>query len=340
MSSTHRTLERTPKAGAPGHCRRALVTGATGFIGARLAAGLADAGWTVRCLVRDGSRARDLERRGFEVHEGDALRPETLEEAGRDVEVAYYLIHAMGRGARGDFATRERAGAEAFARMATREGVVRLVYLGGLGEPHSRHLRSRHETARTLVEHGPPLTYFRAGMVVGAGSESYRTLRYLVERLPAMIAPAWLKVPTQPIAIDDVLAYLTAAPDEAESAGREIQIGGPSVLAYGEMLDRMAEALGRRPRPKLPVPLLTPGLSSLWIGLVTPVDAGVARPLIEGLSTKTIVTDASGAELFDVAPMPFEEALRRAVADDDTTVSTRRAARRGPGSSTSANTAP
>jgi uncharacterized protein YbjT (DUF2867 family) len=339
-SSPHPALERPFKPGTPGHGRRALVTGATGFIGARLAAGLADAGWTVRCLVRDGSRARDLERRGFEVHEGDALRPETLEEAGRDVEVAYYLIHAMGRGARGDFATRERAGAEAFARMATREGVVRLVYLGGLGEPHSRHLHSRHETARTLVEHGPPLTYFRAGMVVGAGSESYRTLRYLVERLPAMIAPAWLKVPTQPIAIDDVLAYLTAAPDEAESAGREIQIGGPSVLAYGEMLDRMAEALGRRPRPKLPVPLLTPGLSSLWIGLVTPVDAGVARPLIEGLSTKTIVTDASGAELFDVAPMPFEEALRRAVADDDTTVSTRRAARRGPGPATSANTAP
>ncbi len=339
-SSPHRTLERTPKPGAPGHCRRALVTGATGFIGARLAAGLADAGWTVRCLVRDGSRARDLERRGFEVHEGDALRPEALEEAGRDVEVAYYLIHAMGRGARGDFATRERAAAEAFARMAAREGIVRVIYLGGLGEPHSRHLRSRHGTARTLAEHGPPLTYFRAGMVVGAGSESYRTLRYLVERLPAMIAPAWLKVPTQPIAIDDVLAYLTAAPDEAESAGREIQIGGPSVLAYGEMLDRMAEALGRRPRPKLPVPLLTPRLSSLWIGLVTPVDAGVARPLIEGLSTTTIVTDTSGAELFDVAPMPFEEALRRAVADDDATVSTRRGAKREPGPSTSANTTP
>jgi uncharacterized protein YbjT (DUF2867 family) len=339
-SSPHRTLERTPKPGAPGHRRRALVTGATGFIGARLAAGLAEDGWTVRCLVRDGSRARELEPLGFEVHEGDALRPETLEEAGRDVEVAYYLIHAMGRGARGDFATRERAAAEAFARMATREGVARVIYLGGLGEPHSRHLRSRHGTARTLAEHGPPLTYFRASMVVGAGSESYRTLRYLVERLPAMIAPAWLKVPTQPIAIDDVLAYLTAAPDVAESAGREIQVGGPSVLAYGEMLDRMAEALGRRPRPKLPVPLLTPRLSSLWIGLVTPVDAGVARPLIEGLSTMTIVTDVSGAELFDVAPIPFDEALRRAVADDDTTGCTRRAERREPGPSTSAHTTP
>ncbi len=277
------------------------MTGATGFIGGRLAQALADAGWTVRCLVRDRSRARDLERRGFEVHEGDVLRPETLEEAGRDVEVAYYLIHAMGRGARGDFAAREHAGAEAFAQMALREGVARVIYLGGLGEPHSRHLRSRHETARILAEHGPLLTYFRAGMVVGAGSESYRTLRYLVERLPAMIAPAWLKVPTQPIAIDDVLAYLTAAPDLPESAGQEIQIGGPSVLPYGEMLDRMAEALGRRPRPKLPVPLLTPRLSSLWIGLVTPVDAGVARPLIEGLSTKTTVTDTSGAALFDVS---------------------------------------
>src|SRR5215218_1289511 len=290
--------------GPPAGARRALV-----------------AGWTVRCLVRDRSRAGELERQGFEVQEGDVLRPETLDGAGRDVEVAYYLIHAMGRGARGDFAAREHAGAEAFARMARRDGIDRVVYLGGLGEPHSRHLRSRHETAHVLAEHGPPLTYFRAGMVVGAGSESYRALRYLVERLPAMIAPAWLKVPTQPIAIDDVLAYLTAAPDLPKSAGREIQIGGPSVLAYGEMLDRMAEVLGRRPRPKLPVPFLTPRLSSLWIGLVTPVDAGVARPLIEGLSTKTTVTDASAAALFDITPVPFEEALRRAVADDAAAVS-------------------
>jgi uncharacterized protein YbjT (DUF2867 family) len=296
--------------------RRALVTGATGFIGARLAAALADGGWTVRCLVRDRSRAQNLERRGFEVHEGDVLRADSLDRAGDGVEVAYYLIHAMGRGTRGDLSAREHAGAENFARMALREGVERVIYLGGLGEPHSRHLRSRHETARVLAEHGPPLTYFRAGMVVGAGSESYRTLRHLVERLPAMIAPAWLKVPTQPIGIDDVLAYLTAAPDLPGTAGREIQIAGPSVLPYGEMLDRMARALGRRPRPKLPVPLLTPRLSSLWIGLVTPVDAGVARPLIEGLSTKTTVTDSSGAELFDVTPLPFEETLRRAVAED------------------------
>jgi uncharacterized protein YbjT (DUF2867 family) len=297
--------------------RRALVTGATGFIGARLASALAEAGWSVRCLVRDRSRAGELERRGFEVHEGDVLRPETLEGACRDVEVAYYLIHAMGRGARGDFAAREHAGAEAFARIARREGVERVMYLGGLGEPSSRHLRSRHETALVLAEHGPPLTYFRAGMVVGAGSESYRALRYLVERLPAMIAPAWLKVPTQPIAIDDVLAYLTDAAELRQSAGREIEIGGPTVLAYGDMLDRMAQALGRRPRPKLPVPFLTPRLSALWIGLVTPVDAGVARPLIEGLTTETTVTDRSGAALFDVEPLAFDVALRRAVAEDE-----------------------
>jgi uncharacterized protein YbjT (DUF2867 family) len=297
--------------------RRALVTGATGFVGGRLVSALADRDWEVRCLVRDRSRARELADHEFELHEADVLDPEALRGAGHDVEVAYYLIHAMGRGAVGDFEERERQSAQNFAEMAKREGVGRVVYLGGLGDrPQSRHLRSRHRTARILSELGPPLTYFRAGMIVGAGSESYRTLRYLVQRLPAMIGPAWLAKPTQPVGIYDVVAYLAAAPEVADSERREVQIGGPDILSYGEMLDLMADALDVRRRPRIPVPLITPWLSSLWIGLVTPVDAGVARPLVEGLSTPTVVTDSSGAELFEITPIPFMEALRGALAED------------------------
>ncbi len=296
-----------------------LVTGATGFIGARLAARLASSGCEVRCLVRDRSRtpARALEREGFLLHEGDVLRPETLRGAGRGMNTAYYLIHSMGRGGPKDFAASERAAAAAFAHMARAEGIERIIYLGGLGDrPHSQHLRSRHETALALREDGPPLTYFRAGMVVGPQSESYRTLRYLVQRLPAMIAPAWLQNPTQPIAIDDTLSYLIDALTVEESMGQEIQIGGPDVLTYGEMLDRMAEVLEIPRRPRIPVPLITPWLSSLWIGLVTPVDSGVARPLIEGLALPTVVTVSSGMGLFQIEPMSFDQALRRAVATD------------------------
>jgi uncharacterized protein YbjT (DUF2867 family) len=266
--------------------------------------------------VRDPDRARDLEAAGCELHRGDVTDAASLEGAGRDVDVAYFLIHAMAGGE--GFEAREREGAANFARMARREGVGRVVYLGGLGdEGVSKHLASRHETARVLEREGPALTYFRAAMVVGSRSESYRTLRYLVARLPVMVAPAWLKTETQPIGVDDVVEYLRRAPDVPESEGREIQIGGPDVLAYGEMLDRMAVVMGKRPRPKVPVPLLTPWLSSLWLGLITPVDTNVARPLVEGLTTRTTVTDPSGAAPFGIDPVGFDEALRRALAEDE-----------------------
>lgn len=293
-----------------------LIAGATGFVGGRLAAALAEAGEPARCLVRDRSRAADLEAAGHELQVGDVTDAPSLEGAGQGIDVAYYLVHAMGGGT--GFAERERLAAGNFARMARVEGVERVVYLGGLGdESVSEHLRSRHETARVLADEGPPLTYFRAAMVVGAGSESYRILRYLVGRLPVMVAPSWLRTPTQPIGIDAVVEYLRRAPAVPESRGREVQIGGPDVLSYADMLDRMAIAMGKSPRPKLAVPLITPWLSSLWLGLVTPVDTNVARPLVEGLTTPTVVTDSSGAEPFGIVPEPFDAALRRALREEE-----------------------
>jgi len=232
-----------------------------------------------------------------------------------NIDVAYFLVHSMAGGS--GFEERERQGARNFARMAKREGVRRLIYLGGLGdEGTSKHLSSRHETAHILAAEGPPLTYFRAAMVVGAESESYRTLSYLVRRLPVMIAPAWLKTDTQPIGIDDAVEYLRRAPEVPESEGREVQIGGPDVLSYGEMLDRMAIAMGKRPRRMIPVPLITPWLSALWLGLVTPVDTNVARPLVEGLRTATVVTNPFGAEPFGISPLSFDETLSRALRED------------------------
>jgi uncharacterized protein YbjT (DUF2867 family) len=289
------------------------VVGATGYIGGLLCACLRQRGESVRALVRRPQGGRELERIGCEVHQADVLDPASLEPALNGVGVAYYLVHSMGRGAGGDFAARDRAGAENFAKAAARAKLRRIVYLGGLGRG-SEHLDSRHATARALQSGDVPVAYFRAGAVIGAGSESFRTVLHLVRRLPVMVTPKWAKTRTQPIAIDDVLAYLTAAAGPGTSLERELQIGGPDVTTYGGMIDELARAMGRHPPLRIAVPVLTPWLSSLWIGLVTPVDAAVARPLIEGLATETIVTDPSGMTLFKVEPTPLPAAFSAALA--------------------------
>lgn len=292
-----------------------VVAGATGYIGRLLCHSLLAAGYEVRALARDPSRASDLADAGCEVVEADVLDPESLRRALEGARVAYYLVHSMGRGATGDFAERDRQGATNFAEAAAADGVEEIVYLGGLAEGGSKHLSSRHATASYLASTGVPVTYLQAAAVIGAGSESYRTLYWLVRRLPVMVTPKWTTIKTQPIAIRDVLAYLVAVPEVPAAKGRTIQIGGPDVTTYGGMFGELAEAMGKRPPLQLKVPVLSPKLSSLWIGLVTPVDAGVARPLIEGLTVETVVSDPSGMELFDVEPTPIDEAMRLALAE-------------------------
>ena len=289
-----------------------LVAGATGYIGGLLAPSLREDDVAVRALARSRSRASELERKGVEVVEGDVLKPDTLAPALEGIRCAYYLVHSMGRGGDADFADRDARAAENFATAAAEAGVERVVYLGGLGDPGSEHLKSRHRTAEILGEK-LPLTYFRAAAVIGSGSESFRVVYYLVRRLPVMVTPSWVTTKTQPIAVDDVVAYLKAA-RETEGTEREIEIGGPEVTTYGGMMEATAAALDKRAPIRIPVPLLTPQLSSLWIGLVTPVDVGVARPLIEGLATETVVRDESGMALFDIERTPLDEAMRKAVA--------------------------
>ena len=290
-----------------------LIAGSTGYIGGLLADELARSGEDVRCMARSPEKAKGQFDESCEVVRGDVLEPETLGPALDGVDIAYYLVHSMGRGGDDDFAERDRRGARNFAEAAEAAGVARIIYLGGLGEGKSKHLRSRQETAESLASTGIPLTYFRAAIVIGSGSESLRTIAYLVHRLPAMLTPSWTTNRTQPIAAADVVAYLAAAPAVEASGGREVEVGGAEVTTYGELLDLAAEVRGKRKRPRIGVPILSPALSSHWIGLVTPVDAGVARPLVEGLGTETIVEDPSGMALFDVTPTPLEDAMREAV---------------------------
>jgi len=289
------------------------VAGATGYIGGLLCRRLRDEGAEVRALARQPERAADLAEAGCDVVRADVLDPASLGPALLGADVAYYLVHSMGRGGDGDFAARDEQGAENFAAAAAAGGARRIVYLGGLGEG-SKHLASRHATAETLRAGSVPVAYFRAAAVIGAGSESFRTVLYLVKRLPLMVTPRWVATRTQPIAVGDAVAFLAAAADLGRPLEREIQIGGPDVTTYGGMIDELARALGRRAPLRLTMPVLSPKLSSLWIGLVTPVDAGVARPLIEGLSTETVVDDPSGLELFpEIARTPLRRALSEAI---------------------------
>lgn len=293
-----------------------LVAGATGYIGHRLCLALAEKGSPPRAMARKPGRAQNLADVGCEVVPGDVLRRETLAEPLAKIKVAYYLVHSMGRGGLGDFAERDQEGAENFAAAAAEAGVERIIYLGGLSDGGSKHLESRHATAEHLASTGIPVTYLRAAAVIGAGSESFRTLFFLTKRLPVMVTPKWVKNRTQPIAIRDLIEILCQAPKIKEGTkGAQIDIGGPDVTTYGGMMDAMARAMGKRRRLKVPVPVLSPSLSSHWIGFVTPVDAGVARPLVQGLSVETIVKDPEEMKAFDLDLTPMDEAMEQAIAE-------------------------
>ncbi len=290
-----------------------LLTGATGYVGGHLLAELRRRGHAVRALTRSGALPP-----GVEARRGDAVAGTGLAEALAGCATAYYLIHSMGRGSgpAAAFAARDRAAAHNFGAAARLTGVERVVYLGGLGPTGpdaSAHLRSRHEVAEILAGYVPELVYVRAAMVIGAGSASYEMMRALVQRLPVMIAPRWIDTRSQPVAVGDVVRTLADAAVHPDAAG-EVQVGGADVLSYREMMERFARLTGRRVRPRIVrVPVLTPRLSSYWVTLVTPVEHGLVRPLVDGLRSEMVVDSPPAPGLND-RPLGFEEAVRAAMA--------------------------
>ena len=296
-----------------------LVTGATGYIGGRLVPRLISDGRRVRVLVR--SRARALSRSWagqVEIEVGDALNPQSLSQALAGVDTAYYLVHSMSKG--GDFHELDVQAARTFGRAAAKAGVERIIYLGGLGEADanlSPHLRSRQETGQALREYGVSVTEFRSAIVVGTGSISFEMIRYLVERLPVMVCPRWVYSRIQPIAVDDLLDYMVAALDTPECRDMTIEIGGKDVTTYKGLMLGYAEARGLR-RLLLPVPVLTPRLSSYWVHWFTPIPAGITVALVEGLRNDVVVTNDLARSLFpDIRPRDYASATGKVLEDLD-----------------------
>lgn len=292
--------------------RRILITGATGYVGGRLRRRLERLGYPVRCMARDPER---LARRGSPATErvlGDVLDRDTLPAALAGVDTAYYLIHSMG--ARRGFEDLDRRAAENFGQAAHRAGVRRIIYLGGLAPDTgelSPHLRSRHEVGRILAESGVPTIELRASIVLGSGSLSFEMIRSLTERLPVMLTPRWVSVQAQPIAVNDLLEYLVESLD-LPAASRVFEIGGKERASYGDLMQEYARQRGLK-RRMLPVPVLTPWLSSLWLGLVTPLYAQVGKKLIDSIMIPTVVQDESAMEVFQVRPCGIPEAIATAL---------------------------
>ncbi len=291
-----------------------LVTGATGYIGGQLVPRLISAGHHVVCLARDPNRLAGRKWENVAVRLGDVLDYSSLPPVLQGIEVAYYLVHSMAEGARG-FEERDYVAAGNFGKAAHEASVKRIIYLGGLGGGETKlssHLASRQRVGDILRASDIPVTEFRAGVIIGSGSMSFEMIRYLTERLPVMITPRWVTTRCQPIAIENVLDYLTRCLTEPLSIGRTFEIGGPDVMIYGDMMRQYAAAR-RLKRFLIPVPVLTPRLSSYWVDLVTPIPASYSHPLIEGLRSEVIVHDLSAQEIFKINLIPFTEAVQQAL---------------------------